>query len=161
MFNGLRMWLRHLSDSSRGYSPAMFQLFLLQEHVLVESLINQDHLDGVAPRVSDKATRNLSRLNMVAKRCYAQRYFDRLRKDFEPTFPRIVPTAGRFHKYDHYELMAVHHTLYYVAGKYRLAVPNTLLDVTELPSKFDEGYIRPNKDLCDAIHPDMWAILRP
>lgn len=161
MFRSLRMWWLHLRKGGRGYTPTMFHRFLLQEHVLVESLVNQDHIMGESPRISDAATRSLFRMAASTGRCYSQRYFDRISAEFEPVFPRVIPIAARLQKLDHYDLLAVRHELFYSAGKYKLAVPQTLLDVDNLPTKFDPDYIRPNKDLCDAIHPDMWAILRP
>lgn len=161
MFKALRMWLLHLRKEGRGYTPTMFHRFLLQEHVLVESLVNHDHIMNEEPRISDAATRSLFRVASSTGRCYSQRYFDRISQEFEPPFPKVIPVASRLCKLDHYTLLAVRHDLFYTAGKFKLAVPRTLLDVENLPTKFDSDYIRPNKELCDAIHPDMWAILRP
>ena len=145
MFKSLKMWLVNLLDSDRGYSPVVFSSFVLQEHVIIETLIEEDHIGGLPPLITDKATSILMRLNHVVGRCSTSHYLARMEG---------LPAYGR-HK--QYRIILRDDKQYLDGSPKELPLPTTLLDVIDIPVYGDSDYIKPNKDLCDAIHPDLWA----
>ena len=139
MFKSLKMWLVNLLDADRGYSPVTFSEFVLQEHVTIETLIEEDHIRGIPPQITDKATSILMRLNHVVGRCTTSHYLARM---------GCVPKQ--------YHIVYRDNKVYLGGSPRELLLPTTLLDVIDIPVYSDCDYIKPNKDLCDAIHPDLW-----
>lgn len=158
MFKSLKMWLLNLVDSDRGYSPVVFSSFVLQEHLIIETLIEEDHRNGSAPIISDAATSILMRLNHVAGRCSATHYLNRMSSSMITEVPiqECGIILGSYTLPNQYRIV-VRYSVPWLYGEPKdLAIPSTLLNVDDIPTHGDSDYIKPNKDLCDAIHPDLW-----
>lgn len=158
MFKSLKMWLLNLVDSDRGYSPVVFSSFVLQEHLIIETLIEEDHIRGITPLVSDKATAILMRLNHVVGRCSTTHYLNRISSSMVTEVPiqECGVIYGSYVKPEQYRIVVRFNVPWLYGEPKDLVLPKTLLNVDDIPSHGDRDYIKPSKDLCDAIHPDLW-----